>query len=592
MIICPYCKSENRSGARYCKNCASLLPETAAKTIPIKLKNSSATIRLETAGSRKSQSSHTDTQPLNEQLAFIQRPPGAIFNNLYIYQELIFSNDQQQQYSVIQANNNEDKQIRVCPNPACGAFFPPGSEQPEKFCTDCGTIIEPFLKDLVITETLKPVSEQKVHIVKMGLSHGSVRAPLDVFVEQVAGNLRYCLLSVPVESLDCTPTSLQALRWGVDLSRGLDYLHDNGITFQGQIDSTCFGLAGERMVWFNFFRGVLHPDGYVSDRKADVQALANFIYLCLTGKNQFEAESNLTSVVNLAFQQALSTPGPENGQELSEIFQQALSQSIVTHDVDFQVGRRTHVGMARKLNEDSLLTLEMSCIQQSINHPLGVFVVADGMGGHSGGELASGTIVSEIAEKAIQELFQTERLHNKNNNRDGWLLKVVETVHKDVYELRNSAGTDMGSTLVAMVLENSKAYIAHVGDSRAYLINSQGIKQLTTDHSLVERLIASQQITREEARTHPQRNVIYRTIGDKAKVEVDIQTFDLKVNEMVLLCSDGLCGMITDQVINTIVQEASCPQTACEALVKAANAAGGDDNISVVLVRLVGIGDG
>jgi len=247
--------------------------------------------------------------------------------------------------------------------------------------------------------------------------------------------------------------------------------------------------------------------------------------------------------------------------------------------------------MARELNEDSLLTLEMSCIQQSVNHPLGVFVVADGMGGHSGGELASGTIVSEIADKAIQELFQAESSQNNNNNRAGWLQKVIETVNKDVYELRNSAGTDMGSTLVAMVMENSKAYIAHVGDSRAYLINSQGIKQLTTDHSLVERLIASQQITREEARTHPQRNVIYRTMGDKAKVDVDIQTFDLKVNDMVLLCSDGLCGMITDKVINTIVQEASCPQSACESLVKAANAAGGDDNISVVLVRLVGIGD-
>jgi len=145
----------------------------------------------------------------------------------------------------------------------------------------------------------------------------------------------------------------------------------------------------------------------------------------------------------------------------------------------------------------------------------------------------------------------------------------------------------MGSTLVAAVLESNKAYITHVGDSRAYLINLLGIRRLTLDHSLVEQLIATNQITREEARFHPQRNVIYRTIGDRPKIEVEVISTLLSVGDYLLLCSDGLSGMLDDQTILKIVLEAASPQAACDALVDAANTAGGDDNISVVIIQIV-----
>jgi len=591
MIICPYCQAENRSGAKYCKNCASVLPDTAPATMSIPSDESPTTIRLEKVTQRISNDLHSNTESMNNPVPLTQKPPGAIFNNTYVYQELIFSNDQQNQYTVIQVDDPEVDHILVCPNPDCGAFFPNNGNETEKYCTDCGTMLEPYTGLLTITETLKPVSAKIVRIVDKYLSHGSVRAPLEVFAEKVAGSLRYCLLSVPVEPLDCIPTISQALLWGVELSLGLDYLHDNGITFRGNIDSTCFGLVGERMVWYNFLNADLDPEGYVSERELDTHALAGFILLCLTGKSQYEMDSNLPTVVDQAFYKALSSPGSTDGQELSKLFQSVLSESSDNEVVDYQIGRRTHVGMARNLNEDSLLTLELSRIQQSVNYPIGFFVVADGMGGHSGGELASGTIVSNLAKSAIQELFQENVLLDKNHDRLKWLKESVEKVNRDVYELRESSGTDMGSTMVAALLENSIAYIAHVGDSRAYLINNSGIRQLTTDHSLVERLIASNQITRAEARTHPQRNVIYRTIGDKLKVEVDVQTVDLKVDDALLLCSDGLSGMVTDQNIFEIFQKASCPQMACEQLIRAANANGGDDNSSVVIIKVIPIGD-
>jgi protein phosphatase len=145
----------------------------------------------------------------------------------------------------------------------------------------------------------------------------------------------------------------------------------------------------------------------------------------------------------------------------------------------------------------------------------------------------------------------------------------------------------MGSTMVAAVIEGSTAYVTHVGDSRVYLINSQGIRQLTVDHSLVERLVATNQITREEARRHPQRNVIYRTIGDKAKLELEVTVHRLKPGDQLLLCSDGMSGMVEDQTIYRIVSSASSPQQACDDLIAAANQAGGDDNISVIVVKMI-----
>ena len=145
----------------------------------------------------------------------------------------------------------------------------------------------------------------------------------------------------------------------------------------------------------------------------------------------------------------------------------------------------------------------------------------------------------------------------------------------------------MGSTLVIALMEGTKAFISNVGDSRAYRINARGIQQLTTDHSLVQRLIATNQITPAEARHHPQRNVVYRTVGDKPKVEIDINQFNFAIGDRLLICSDGLSGMVEDHYLQQIVMGASSPQAAVDALIEAANEAGGEDNITAILVELV-----
>lgn len=597
MVICPNCQTENRSGAKFCKNCAVMLPESPAQTRPLDDGNprkDRATVRLNSEPLPRNPGvpERTNTRPLPASPPLTNRPAGAIFGDAFLYLGLVFSDDQRNHYLVTQLAVPEHLRILVCSNPACGAIFPPREGDPERFCTDCGKALGVGGQSLLLVETLTPVLENVKRVVAQGLSHGNVRAPLAAFDEFVAGARRHCLVMPEVSVLGGHPEARQALRWGIELARGMDYLHANGIAFNGSLDETCFALVDERAVWANFAGCVMYPGGYVADdvrriHVADTRALASQVFYWLTGKRQYEHDPNLVPAIDKVFEQALGANGFASGDELMHALEQAVESAVASQVVDFRLGRRTDVGMVRNLNEDSILTLEIGRIQQSFSQPLGVYVVADGMGGHAAGEVASGAIVNNIAQKAVLELMPAQITQGAGQDRSEWLRQAVESANKQVFDLRKSAGTDMGSTLVSVVLEGSKAYVAHVGDSRVYLINAQGIRQLTTDHSLVERLIATKQITREEARHHPQRNVVYRTIGDKSKVDVDVSVQTLSPGDHLMLCSDGLCGMVEDETIRRIVMHADAPQSACDSLIDAANAAGGEDNISVIIVKLV-----
>lgn len=594
MTICPNCQVENRAGAKFCKNCASQLPVSSAVTRPLDgnetdyaqvTQRQTPQDQIRTT-KRAVRNPGSGTKPFSVGQAFNRRPPGAIFGDRFLYENVIYSDDQLHRYYVNQIDVPEEQQIRSCLNPDCGAVFPSRGSPPEKYCTDCGTTLGKDEQVFVLTEMQTPLSDKDTIIIAKGLSHGSVRAPVTAFPERLVGLPRFCVVTPRMSPLERPPDTLQALKWGLGLARGLDYLHDNGIMFDGRVEESNLRLADERAVWANFENCVLSPDGYVTERSADTRALASLVFFWLTGKSQYERVPTLTPGVNRVFEQALGSPGLSSGMELADTFQTAIEEASAPQSVDHHLGRRTHVGMVRDLNEDSILTLEISRNRQSFNQPLGVYAVADGMGGHAAGEIASGAIVNIIGEKALADLMPAEFSQSEDEDRMDWLVGAVKAANEEVFALRKSAGTDMGSTLVTAVVEGNKVYITHVGDSRAYLINEKEIKQLTTDHSLVERLIATNQITREEARYHPQRNVIYRTVGDKSNLELEGSTHKLNVGDYLLLCSDGLSGMVEDQVMHRIVVDAPSPQAACDELIEAANAAGGDDNISVVLVKI------
>ncbi len=241
----------------------------------------------------------------------------------------------------------------------------------------------------------------------------------------------------------------------------------------------------------------------------------------------------------------------------------------------------------RDHNEDCLLTLEVQRSQLSEGHPVGLYVVADGMGGHEAGEVASGLAINAVGRAVAEKVMLPWIQEPKPVNYEEILKEACQEANRAVNDRRRVTRTDMGTTLVAALVVGTEAYVANIGDSRCYRINRREIQQITADHSLVERLVATGQITREEARVHPQRNYIYRTVGDKPQVEVDTFRVSLQPGDHLVLCSDGLNSMIDDEQIRQAVLESPHPQAACEQLVRLANAAGGDDNVTVIVVQML-----
>ena len=232
----------------------------------------------------------------------------------------------------------------------------------------------------------------------------------------------------------------------------------------------------------------------------------------------------------------------------------------------------TDVGQKRKVNQDYVFASE-----QAVGNLTNLFVVADGMGGHNAGDFASSFAVQVLLDtvKADAEYNPIKIIRKAIENAN---LKLLEQAAK------NEGMSGMGTTMVAVTVVDHYAYVANVGDSRLYVMDD-GIRQITKDHSLVEEMVRMGEISREDARNHPDKNIITRALG--AKEEVDIDFFDIKLHpdSIILLCSDGLTNMVTDDVIAQIVKEAPSLETAGQSLIRLANENGGKDNIAVVLVK-------
>jgi serine/threonine protein phosphatase PrpC len=252
----------------------------------------------------------------------------------------------------------------------------------------------------------------------------------------------------------------------------------------------------------------------------------------------------------------------------------------------FQIGVANSIGMLRDHNEDALFALTTSLISDSTNLPFGIYIIADGMGGHLHGEKASEVAMRAMANHVLTRLLPSyldiTAFHPEDSEQE-IMEEGIQAAHRAI--IKHAAGG--GSTLTGMLLLGEKMIIAHIGDSRAYKIQTdEGIQQLTRDHSLVKRLEELGQITSDEAAIHPQRNVLYRALGQEEPIDPEISTAPLPQSGFLLLCSDGLWGMISESELKNIIFSAKSPQYASQELIEAANAAGGPDNISVILIQL------
>ncbi len=250
---------------------------------------------------------------------------------------------------------------------------------------------------------------------------------------------------------------------------------------------------------------------------------------------------------------------------------------------------QSDAGMMRELDEDSIFSLTASSTFESLTAPtIGLYIVADGMGGHEGGEVASKGAIQIMAEYLLRTVIAPEMTgeHCLEETVIARLDEAVQLANRRVFEAQKVRRSDMGTTLTAAMVINDTAYIINVGDSRTYHWGAAGLTQITNDHSLVASLVASGSLGPEGIYTHPNRNIIYRCIGESAKVDTDTFVQKLLPGDRLLLCCDGLWEMIRPEGIAEALMEEAAPQRACDVMVQRANAAGGEDNISVLIVNV------
>lgn len=243
---------------------------------------------------------------------------------------------------------------------------------------------------------------------------------------------------------------------------------------------------------------------------------------------------------------------------------------------ELKYSAKTDKGSVREINEDYYNIIS--------GHPgiPAVFIIADGMGGHNAGEIASMTSIDHICSV----ILESPEILAKSTDMSETIKSLISDANQVVYEksLESPENHGMGTTLIMAVIVGNIMYIGHVGDSRLYLVGNSEIRRITTDHSYIEELVRNGSLTREEAEKHPGRNIITRALGCSADLEVDTYTCSLEANDYIIMCTDGLTTMMNENEIRDTVIE-NTPDIACEKLVDEAIHSGGDDNITVIVIK-------
>lgn len=280
------------------------------------------------------------------------------------------------------------------------------------------------------------------------------------------------------------------------------------------------------------------------------------------------------------------TAKKNTGYNILTLFKNLNSKGVSKKAPFFSIGSCYSIGKQRRQNEDAYLTLTSKFRSEDRITRFGLFIVADGMGGHQHGELASDLAIRIFSARILPHIFTagnevSSSLPSETTHR--FLEESVRMAHEEIQKVAPESGT----TLTAALIIDNLMTITHAGDCRAYIFDSdRKIHQLTRDHSMVNKLLELGKITPDQAELHPQRNVLYNALGQVEIVHADIFDHKLAYPTTLLLCSDGLWGVVPETTITKIIHSASDPQDACDKLINAANKYGGPDNITSVIVHL------
>jgi len=283
--------------------------------------------------------------------------------------------------------------------------------------------------------------------------------------------------------------------------------------------------------------------------------------------------------------------GPDQRPALSFAPARDTGENSQAGSSGFLIGVASDPGRVRDRNEDSILALQLVLAQHGLPPlPLGLFILADGMGGHVEGQQASALAVRLAARHILNHIYLPLLVDEEGMGERAPINEVLQDSMRIAHEALLRRLPKAGTTMTLALALGDGVYIAHVGDSRAYLGEASSIRPLTRDHSMAARLLEMGSATPEEAKL--QRNILYKALGQGTEIEADMLYHDLEPGQYLLLCCDGLWDKISDEEMLDIIENSPIPSIACERLVDRANQNGGEDNISVILASRGWLGPG
>lgn len=488
--------------------------------------------------------------------------------------------------------------------PTCDSMVAP--EGDGVFCEECGTELQPGHYRLTVwPEDAAPG----------GLDAFVMAAPYDeswqLPVEWLVWRgYRYLVQENPagdrLDRVEASASRDEVIAWSHTLLDTVARLHEAGFAgFHPAMED--FVVTGYRRLKLLNWKGfAVYPqeggetgNGLADARKSDLADLASMLTLLFIEGDEDATRSDGAALPPplRVFLSDLAAGAMADAVAASTALQEALSPPEQTETPEVAVtpvtlrylaACRSDVGKVRRLNEDSLAAMDLSLIRTSTLDTMGVYVVADGVGGHDAGEVASRVAVETLIRAVVNSLIDAEVDTQSDGQEERYTAILSEAVHaanSAVVEARRQHRANMNTTLTAALTVGANACVANVGDSRTYLFRQGRLQPVTTDHSVVARLVAIGMIKPDEVYTHPQRNAIYRALGDVQDFKVDTFVVPLLPDDRLILCSDGLWEMVRDPGMEEILGSAASPVDACDRLVSQANINGGEDNISVIVVQ-------
>ncbi|MBV9787736.1 MAG: protein phosphatase 2C domain-containing protein [Chloroflexi bacterium] len=602
-MLCPNCGYQNAATSRFCRQCGTALHSSTPIKIDAAQPPAQATQSLVAPMTDEDAALQEElvTQPVNpeptsgKETGAIDPPlqPGTTIEGYKII-ELRDERDGKRTYRAEAPGN-------VCAQ--CGAQT---ADPSSRFCENCGAELLP--RDVLLIEDSAGAEQSSGPWQAINLPEDPVRALLPPLQLVEQDGKRYLVVEEAVPGWQSLaellsgygetpdqPAALEeddALPIALQLAQLIQYLHRNNLAL-GDLSLAQLLLGPQQRLRLRDVQSIQPLND--AAQKADLMQLHHTLEdLTRTPRatrklDAAAVEGGSTAPKSLQEVLALARMG---GLSSADDWVTALSavadSKRAVQGLRTRIGAHSHVGMVRELNEDSLLTMDwkMDAAGRAIN--AGLYVVADGMGGHAGGEVASSLAVqnmASIAASALLELVADSGAGLGDAQLSDVALRASEQANMAVVQEARRRNNDMGTTLTFALVVGDRCVIGNVGDSRTYLIRNGQMQRISKDHSLVQRLVDVGQIQPDEIYTHPHRNAILRSLGEQPQVQVDIFPLRLQDGDIIFCCSDGQWEMVRDPRMSEIILAAPDPQTAVQQLIDEGNQNGGEDNITAVLVQ-------